>query len=184
MADVDENYPANFSSILFPNESLAPSTASPQFEVSTCKGDLNYTPKMQTQGFASTTISDAIEKNPIISDSDGQLIQFLHSDSTGAELQMIDDLIDSPEQFLTLPSEKQAFVLYWIMYICEFLYRDIEKGTVPPGIMQKFEVKGRSYEEYRTDLQYLLHAVNGEFPGVLQIYRDITSTYLKKTTSK
>nr|CDS29206.1 hypothetical protein HmN_000860900 [Hymenolepis microstoma] len=180
MGDVDENYPANLSANLFPNEIAAPSTASPQFKDSARKN----IPKLETQRFVSTPISDAIETSSIISDSDRQLIEILHSDSTEAEIQMIDGLIESPELFLILPSEKQTFFLYSIMYVCEFLYRDIEKGTAPPGIMENFEVNGRNYEEYRTDLQYLLHAVNSEFPGVLRIYSEKTSTYLKRSTNK
>ncbi|KAM3172685.1 hypothetical protein ACTXT7_014028 [Hymenolepis weldensis] len=136
--------------------------------------------QLQTQSYASTLVSGAIEKGSTISDSDQQLTEILLSPSTDAEIQMIDRLIESPELFPTLPSEKQAFVLYWIMFICEFLHRDIEKGTFPSGIIQNFEVNGRNYGEYRTDLQYMLHAVNSEFPGVLQIYLENINSYLEK----
>ncbi|VUZ51596.1 unnamed protein product, partial [Hymenolepis diminuta] len=141
MIDVDEDYPDNLSMNPVSSEKETYSAVSPQYRKGYSNPSCGFKEinHLQTQSCASTLVSGAIEKSKIFSDSNQQSTGILLSPSTDAEIQMIDRLIESPELFPTLPSEKQAFVLYWIMFICEFLHRDIEKGTFPSGIIQNFE---------------------------------------------
>ncbi|KAM7537471.1 hypothetical protein Aperf_G00000078532 [Anoplocephala perfoliata] len=114
---------------------------------------------------------------------------FPESDSGDAtnndpDLELVDYLIGYPEFFFNLPSEKQAFVIYWILFICEFLPLDIENCIYPPDVIQRFAVGRRNYTDYSADLQYLLYATNEKMPGILQIYIEGANNYREKCGSR
>lgn len=101
--------------------------------------------------------------------------------SADAELRFIDRLVESPEVFSKLPTDEQAAVLFWILFVCEYLPQDIKRGLYPRDTFQKFNVTGRNYEEYCEDLRYLLHAANLDFPGLLRVYLEYARSYRRRS---